>query len=115
MLPDAGATFRLVFLFFLRRMKKKMPKPIRARPTRGPTTAPAIQALLSLFSSPAGGEEEGVEPPVGVDVDEAGVGTGIPAMEAAPGLCVSTWIWSCMKVLYLKMRRPMQQRMMRPT
>jgi hypothetical protein len=52
MLPVAGATVWLWDLFFLRRMKKNMAKPMSARPTRGPTTAPAIQALLVLFPPP---------------------------------------------------------------
>jgi hypothetical protein len=50
--PAAGATVWLWDLFFLRRMKKNMAKPMRARPTRGPITAPAIQALLLLFCPP---------------------------------------------------------------
>jgi hypothetical protein len=50
--PVAGATVWLWDLFFLRRMKKNMARPMSARPTRGPTTAPAIQALLVLFPPP---------------------------------------------------------------
>jgi hypothetical protein len=45
----AGATVLLWDLLFLQRMKKNMARPISARPTRGPTTAPAIHALLVLL------------------------------------------------------------------
>jgi len=45
--PVAGA---MRVLFFLRRRQKKMRPAMRARPTKGPMTAPAIQALL-FFSS----------------------------------------------------------------
>ena len=62
-------------------MKKKIPKPMSARPTRGPITAPAIHALLSLFSSPPAVDETivGVGFPVGVE--DAGVADGIAAIE----------------------------------
>jgi hypothetical protein len=50
--PAAGATVWLWDLFFLRRMKKNMAKPMSARPRRGPITAPAIHALLLLFPAP---------------------------------------------------------------
>jgi hypothetical protein len=39
-------------------MKKKASRPMSARPIRGPTTAPAIQALLSLFCPPSLGAAE---------------------------------------------------------
>jgi len=47
--PVAGATVWLRDLFFLRRMKKHASNPRMARPRRGPTTAPAIHALLLLL------------------------------------------------------------------
>lgn len=54
-MPGAGVVGMGValVLFFLRRRQKKIPRPMRARPTMGPTTAPAIQALLSLFCAGA--------------------------------------------------------------
>jgi hypothetical protein len=55
-------------------MKKNTPKPIRARPTRGPTTAPAIQALLSFFSVLSSGKGD-VGP--GDGVVDAGVELGV--------------------------------------
>ena len=40
--------------FFFRRMMNHAMKPIKAIPKMGPTTAPAIHALLFFFSGPAG-------------------------------------------------------------
>jgi len=80
-------------------MKKKMPKPMRARPTMGPMTAPAIQALLSLFSS-AGGGVTGVG--VAVGVEETGVGEGIAAIEGPPVAWVSTRLRTQIGFAYLK-------------
>jgi hypothetical protein len=42
-------------------MRKKATRPMRARPKRGPTTAPAIQALDDFFSLGSALEEEPVE------------------------------------------------------
>jgi len=57
-------------------MKKNTPKPIRARPTRGPTTAPAIQALLSFFPVSLSGSGKGDVGP-GDGVVDAGVELGV--------------------------------------
>jgi hypothetical protein len=51
-------------------MKKNARRPISARPRRGPTTAPAIHALLLLFSSSTSG---GAGVGVLVDVEAATV------------------------------------------
>lgn len=57
-------------------MKKKAAKPIKASPTIGPTTAPAIHALLPDFSS-GGGIGVGVGVGVVVGVETAGVDRGL--------------------------------------
>jgi hypothetical protein len=49
MLPETGATVLSWDLFFLRRKKKNMARPMSARPRMAPTTAPAIHDLLLLF------------------------------------------------------------------
>lgn len=64
---------------FLRRMQNQARTPMIARPTIGPTTAPAIQALLEDFSSLVSGVRLGVEalgslPPL--EVVAAGVDRG---------------------------------------
>lgn len=46
----AGGALATLF-FFLRRRKNQTRKPTSARPTMGPITAPAIQALLEELGS----------------------------------------------------------------
>jgi len=50
----AGGALAILF-FFLRRRKNQTRKPTSARPTMGPITAPAIQALLEELGSLGGG------------------------------------------------------------
>jgi hypothetical protein len=78
MLPVVGATCLLWDWFFLRRMKKNAARPMSARPTRGPTTAPAIQALLSPPPSLGTGVGDGLEELVGPPVTKDGGGNAKP-------------------------------------
>ena len=61
--------------FFLRRKKNQMRAPMRARPISGPTTAPAIQALLGEFwDSEVGFDDSIMKGSVGVvDAEEVTV------------------------------------------
>ena len=59
---------------FLRRMQNKIPRPISAIPRMGPTTAPAIQALLPpLFGAGAAVPVEVADDLVVLASVEAGV------------------------------------------
>jgi predicted lipid-binding transport protein (Tim44 family) len=77
--PVAGA---MGVLFFLRRRQKKMRPPMRARPTRGPMTAPAIHALL--FFSSAGGGGGGMMVGLLVGVTRADLEDGVLAADGIP-------------------------------
>lgn len=57
----AGPAAAAALFFFLRRRQNHTRKPMRARPRMGPTTAPAIQALLEDFSSEGEGRTVGLE------------------------------------------------------
>jgi predicted lipid-binding transport protein (Tim44 family) len=74
------ATGAMGFLFFLRRRQKKMRPPMRARPTRGPMTAPAIQALLFFSSAGGGGMMVGLL----VGVTRADLEDGVLAADGIP-------------------------------
>jgi predicted lipid-binding transport protein (Tim44 family) len=75
--PVAGA---MGVLFFLRRRQKKMRPPMRARPTRGPMTAPAIHALLFFSSAGGGGMMVGLL----VGVTRADLEDGVLAADGIP-------------------------------
>lgn len=96
MLPVAGTNCWSWPEFFLRRMRKKAARPMMARPRRGPTTAPAIQALLFFLplelTSVSTSEERrvGFGAVVIVGVADARPGEGRAPMDViAPGLVVS--------------------------
>lgn len=57
---------------------------MRARPTIGPTMAPAIHALLELFSSLLGSGAMSVGVELLVGVEEAAVIEGTAAMDGSP-------------------------------
>jgi hypothetical protein len=79
--PVAGATVRLRDLFFLRRIKKHASNPMMARPRIGPTTAPAIHALLLLLRLVPKLEDD---PPTG-SLSGLSVGTLVGMSDARPG------------------------------
>lgn len=79
--PVAGALCWSADLFFLRRMKKKTPMPMSARPTMGPMTAPAIYALLFSGSGVEVGEViVGVDEDVVIASEDDGVAVGDPGI-----------------------------------
>lgn len=78
-------------------MKKKIPRPMSARPAIGPTTAPAIQALLSSFGCGSGLVRTGtVGAAGGVEVaamDDVVVPVVLSINKITPFLQTTYWVW----------------------
>jgi hypothetical protein len=94
--PVTDAMCWLCDLLFLRRIKKNAARPMSARPMMGPTTAPAIQALLLLFpfsSSPNVEVNVGLELALLVGVADTRLGTVVVNLEVKTVAWISKMVF----------------------